>query len=462
VTAHARRTAAAAKARPARRLVGRGRRRAENIAWLALYVTLVALPFLALAIGTIPTGVSRRWDFAIAVGYGAVALFGMQFLLTARFKLPAAPFGIDLIYYFHCYLAIVAVALVLIHVVALFAGDSRALLRLLSGNLLGYMGAGVAALVIFIAVVVASVWRRPLGIGYHPWRLTHALLAVAGYVGMIVHVAGSGYYLHEPWRRALWLAFVLVWLALIAYVRMLRPLQLAAKPYRVADVRDESDVVRTLVLEPDGHAGLEFEPGQFAWLTLRSSPFAMREHPFSIASSATDSQRLEFSIKERGPFTRMVANLKPGEQAYVDGPYGSFTTDRYPDAESFVFIAGGIGIAPIIGILRTLAARAERRALYLIYGNNLLRRAVFRTELDALAQQLNLRVVHVIGEPPEDWQGERGLITKDLLRKHLPNPLHGAEFFICGPNDMKRNVENVLRSFGVRVRAIHSEIFDLA
>jgi predicted ferric reductase len=451
-----------ADARTAPRLIRRGRRRVENIAWLALYATLVALPFLALAVGTIPAGVSGLWDFAIAVGYGAVALFGMQFLLTARFKLPAAPFGIDLIYYFHRYLAIVAVALVVIHVVALLAYDSGTVLALLSSNTLGHMGAGVAALVLFLAVVVTSAWRGRLRIAYHPWRVTHALLAVAAYVGMIAHVAGSGYYLHEPWRRVLWLAFVLVWLALIAYVRMLRPLQLAARPYRVAEVRTESDVVRTLVLEPDGHPGFAFEPGQFAWLTLRASPFAMREHPFSIASSATESRGLEFSIKERGLFTRMVANLKLGERAYVDGPYGSFTTDRCPDAQSFIFIAGGIGIAPIMGILRTLAARAERRSLCLIYGNNLLRRAVYRAELDTLATQLDLRVVHVIGEPSEDWQGERGLITKDVLLKYLPNSLDGAAFFVCGPNAMKRNVENMLRSFGVRMRAIHSEIFDLA
>lgn len=449
-------------AAPALRLVGRWRRRIENVTWLAIYAVLVALPFVALAIGTIPAGVSRGWDFAIGVGYGAVALFGMQFLLTARFKLPAAPFGIDLIYYFHRYLAIVALALVLVHVAALLVNNPHALTALTRDHWFGCMGAGVGALVIFAVIVATSVWRRTFRIAYHPWRLAHALLAVGGYLGMIIHVAGSGYYLHEPWRRALWIAFVLIWLALIAYVRMLRPLRLAALPYRVADVRQESDVVRTVVLVPEGHDGFTFEPGQFAWLTLRASPFAMREHPFSIASSASEPRRLEFSIKERGAFTRMIAELEPNERAFVDGPYGSFTTDRYPDASAFVFIAGGIGIAPIIGILRTLAARGERRPLQLIYGNNLLDRAVFRIELERLARQLELSVVHVLGEPPPGWTGERGLITESVLRKHLPTTLHGVEFFICGPNPMKRNVETALRSLGVAVRSIHSEIFDLA
>ncbi|MFO1425831.1 MAG: hypothetical protein U1F11_02435 [Steroidobacteraceae bacterium] len=156
-------------------------------------------------------------------------------------------------------------------------------------------------------------------------------------------------------------------------------------------------------------------PGQFAWLTLRASPFAMREHPFSIASSPEQPQRIEFAIKELGDFTATIKDIRPGEIAWVDAPYGDFGIDRCAGAQAAVFVAGGIGIAPILSMLRALAERGDRRPLWLFYGNRVLERVAFREELDRLAQRLDLKVVHVLLEPPADWSGERGFVSQQVL-----------------------------------------------
>ncbi len=100
--------------------------------------------------------------------------------------------------------------------------------------------------------------------------------------------------------------------ALVGHVRLARPWRLLRNPYRVAAVRRESGDAYTLVLEPEGHAGMQFQPGQFAWLTLGASPFALKEHPFSIASSAARTGTIEFGIKAVGDFTRSVANVQQG------------------------------------------------------------------------------------------------------------------------------------------------------
>ena len=59
-------------------------------------------------------------------------------------------------------------------------------------------------------------------------------------------------------------------------------------------------------------------------------------------------------------------------------------------------MAGGVGIVPVMSMLRTLADRGDRRSLLLLYGNGRWERMLFREELDALAQRLNLRAVHVL------------------------------------------------------------------
>jgi predicted ferric reductase len=186
----------------------------------------------------------------------------------------------------------------------------------------------------------------------------------------------------------------------------------------------------------------------------------MKEHPFSIASSAEKSPFLEFTVKERGDFTKRIKTIQPGQRVYVDAPYGSFSVDRYR-ADGYAFIAGGIGVAPIMSMLRTLADRGDRRPLVLFYANKQWERTCFREELDTLKDRLNLRVVHILESPPEGWQGERGYIDAEMIERNLPEDRRGIEYFICGPEAMMACVERSLRRLGVPIGKFHSELFNL-
>jgi predicted ferric reductase len=228
----------------------------------------------------------------------------------------------------------------------------------------------------------------------------------------------------------------------------------------VAEVRPERGQVWTLALQPQSGSRLRFSPGQFAWLTLSASPFAMREHPFSIASSAERGERLELSIKALGDFTSTIKDMNVGEAAWIDAPYGTFSIDDYPAAPGYAFVAGGIGVAPVMSMLRTLADRGDRRPLVLFYGNRVWDRVAFREELDALTTRLNLAVVHVLLEPPADWTGERGFISEEVLMRHLPPERHRLHCFLCGPTPMTTSVEHSLAALGVPAAQVHSEIFD--
>lgn len=402
------------------------------------------------------------WDFAMALGYAGVAMMGVQFVLTARFKRLAAPFGIDIIYYFHRYLALALVLLVLAHVAIATRVDPGAVGALDPRQAPWYMTAGRLALLALLAVMVSSLWRKPLHIPYDGWRYAHAGLAVLALVAAVAHVHGAASFVDGTAKRTGWLVLALIWLLPFAHVRILRPLRLLRRPYRVVSVTPEQGRALTVSVAPDGHEGFDYRPGQFAWLSLRASPFALREHPFSFSSSPTRQGELSFTIKALGDFTGSLGDLAPGERAYVDGPYGAFGCDRHPNAPGYGFIAGGVGIAPIISMLRALADRGERRPLALIYCNRVWDNVLFADELRSLAARLDLRVVHVLGEPPADWDGERGLLSADIVRRHLPAGEAGWHVFVCGPTPMIRIAEHALTEQGVPLRRVHSEIFDLA
>lgn len=429
--------------------------------WLAAYLLAVTAPLFALLPGPAP-GRTFAWDFSLALGYAALSMLGVQFALTARFRRVTAPFGIDIVYYFHRYLALGALALVLAHL-AVIALVYPSVVAVNDPRVApSYMTAGRVSLALFVLVAVLSLARRRVRFEYDVWRITHALLATTAFALAVWHVFGAGHFLDTPWKRGSWAAYVAFWAMLIVYVRLLRPLRVRQRPWRVTEVRQERGRVWTLVLVPASPSvpALQFAPGQFAWLSLRASPFAMHEHPFSIASSSERPQRIELSIKALGDFTSSVKDVQPGETAWLDAPYGTFSIDRRPDADGYVFVAGGIGIAPILSMLRTLADRGDRRPLFLFYGNRVWERVAFREHLDALAQRLDLRIVHALLQPPEDWRGERGFITEDVLMRNLPVTRHRYEYFLCGPTPMTKRVEEALGALGIPAARVHSEIFD--
>jgi len=431
------------------------------VCWLSGYLALVLAPLLVLLLGPVPPGSGFWWDFSMALGFAGMAMMGVQFLLTARFRHASAPFGIDIIYYFHRYLALMAFTLIFLHFLIIRIDNAEALGAANPVQAPWHMTAGRASLVLFALLIITSLWRKALRIHYDEWRMLHLGLAVAAFSLALGHIEGVGYYIDAPAKRLLWTGYTLFWLLLIVYVRLIKPWRMRSRPYRVTEVRQEHGNSWTLALEPDGHKGMGFKPGQFAWLTLRESPYHIKEHPFSFSSSAARRDRLEFTIKELGDFTRTIKDTRIGEIAYLDGPYGAFSVDRHPDAPGFVFIAGGIGAAPIVGMLRTLADRREHRSLWFIYGNNRWEDVIFREELEALKERLDLRLVHVLNKPPTDWKGESGFVTPELLQKVLPRDAQKFEYFLCGPKPMSAAVQRGLHALQVPLGQIHFELFDM-
>ncbi len=126
-----------------------------------------------------------------------------------------------------------------------------------------------------------------------------------------------------------------------------------------------------------------------------------------------------------------------------------------------MFVAGGVGITPVMSMLRTLADRGDDRPHLLVYGAGRWEDVTFREELDALRARLDLRIVYVLSEAPPDWQGARGRITAELLAAHLPDDKAAYLYFVCGPPAMMDAVERSLLHAGVPWPSIYTERFNL-
>lgn len=432
----------------------------QGLFWSGLYLALVAAPLVVLLIGTPPAARGFWRELSAALGYAGMAMIGVQFALTARFRRATAPFGADIIYYFHRTVSLMAAVVIVAHVVIMFAIDPRNLALLNLAATPWRARAAIASLLALAVLLVTSLLRRRFGIHYEAWRRWHGALAVCVTLLAIVHIELVSHYIETPWKRLLWTGYSVCWIGLLVHVRLLRPWSQLRHPYVVESVRPERGNAWTVVLRPEGHCGMIFHAGQFAWLTAWTSPFAVEEHPFSFSSSASKPQQLSFTIKEAGDFTRRVRDMTFGQRVYLDGPYGAFSFDRYP-SPGYVFIAGGVGITPIMSMLRTLADRGDSTPLLLFYGNKTWEEVTFREEIGELRQRLRLDVVHALKQPPAGWDGERGFITSEVLDRRLPAERRALEYFVCGPDPMRDAVEKALYRLGIPLSRVHAERFNL-
>jgi predicted ferric reductase len=425
----------------------------------AAYLLVAILPLGIAFFGRVSEGRGFWIEFGVGLGMLAFTLLGLQFITTARFRWVAPCVGADAVIYFHRQTGILMLLILLAHPLILFVADP-AYLAFLDPRV-NFLRAVflIAATIAVLLVVILPLCGLRYGLSYEWWRLTHGLLAAAVLVIGLAHSLMVGHYVSGLAVQASWVVATFVALGLLVHTRVIKPLRMRHKRYRVAEVVPERGDVYVLVLEPDGHDGMTFAAGQYAWLTLGETPFSLQQHPFSMFSSAQVQERIEFAIKEAGDFTSTVKDIRPGTRALLEGPYGAFRLD--PRAEAAVFVVGGIGGTPALSMLRTARDRGDRRPFVLIYGNVRHDEIAFRDELETLTNELELKVVHVLSDPEPEWTGESGNITKEILDRHLA-PLAGrdVQYFVCGPPPMMDLVEQSLLARGVPRWRLLSERFD--
>jgi len=316
------------------------------------------------------------------------------------------------------------------------------------------LSTGIAAYLLLPALVLLAISRKQMDFRYETWRLMHGVgaLLIAGF--LLHHAIYSGRYSANPTLVWLWGAMTAVAVGSLVFVYLIAPIRERLLTWRVTSITRLSPRQWEVTVAPVGHSGLAYKAGQFVWLSIGHGPFSLHENPFSISSAPSGGQNVSFVIKELGDFTGSLGCIQSGTRAYLDGPFGCLTVDGRTEP-GLVLVAGGVGIAPLLGILRELRLTQDPRAVRLIYGNRQEKQILYREELG------EDEVIYVLSEPPEDWRGETGLIDAEVMDRAISREQFREWLFVlCGPSAMLDAVEDHLLSRGTPSSRILSERFD--
>ena len=167
------------------------------------------------------------------------------------------------------------------------------------------------------------------------------------------------------------------------------------------------------------------------------------------------------TIKACRDFTSTIGRIKPGELVAVHGPFGRFSHVFHPDGDTLVFVGAGVGITPLMSMLRYMRDRRDARRVLLVYANRHVEDIVFRNELEQMEAKgfPSLKTIHILSRPPNDWVGPTGRLDRASLR-HLCGGFSEKAFFICCPPMMARHLIRGLTNAGVGPERIHADYFE--
>ena len=232
---------------------------------------------------------------------------------------------------------------------------------------------------------------------------------------------------------------------------------------RVGHIFHETPNVKTFrLMNPlGGVLPFNYLPGQFLTVTTLADGKPVKRS-YTIASAPTQHDYAELTIKheEGGAVSSFFHNdVKPGDLLQCSGPYGTFIfTGR--ECKCILLIGGGVGVTPLMSVLRYLLDRSWDGDIFLLYACRTPADIIFREELEYLQRRhANLRVVITISRPEDtDWKGATGRITKKLITQAVPN-LPSRYVHICGPVTMMEATRQGLAELGVPRERIKVEAF---
>jgi sulfhydrogenase subunit gamma (sulfur reductase) len=217
---------------------------------------------------------------------------------------------------------------------------------------------------------------------------------------------------------------------------------------RVDEVIDETIDTRTFKLsfkDPQVAASFDFKAGQFG----EYSAFGAGECTFCIASSPTRKGYIECSFKKAGKVTKALTQLNVGDTMGFRGPYGnSFPLDQMK-GKSLVFIAGGIGLAPVRCVIwNALDLRQDFKDVTIIYGARSVGDLVYKRELEEWSKRPDVKLWQTVdpGGETKDWKGQIGFVPT-IVEKAAPKA-QDAYAVVCGPPIMIKFTLPVLQKLG--------------
>jgi predicted ferric reductase len=430
----------------------------DSIAWgvilIGIYCLAALSPLLVAWFIAEPLDDPRLVKLALALGMVGFSLLCLQVVLTGRFHTLDRPFGLDVVTQFHQKMALVALSLLVLHPV-LIAVEHRSL-ALFGLQMPWQVNLGKGALLLLVLGVLFALFFARMRVDVNVWRWLHKGMILVVVLGFVHGLVIGPHFQQSVSAKGYWWAMLAGVAGVFSFRNFVVPF--LRREYQVTDVQQESRDVHTLTLAAEKASPLCIRPGQFMFLKLIRPGRSSEMHPFTIADASSKGRRLQATIKQSGNFTDTIAQTQPADRARVECPFGRFSY-IFHDPPEILFIAGGIGITPIMHMIRHLREHEDHRPVTLLYANKTPDDILFGDELVRLPE--NFKTVHVLSQADDTWSGERGYITAEIIHKHAGQTLPKAHVYLCGPPVMMEKVLEVLHALEIRNSKIHYERFSL-
>lgn len=236
--------------------------------------------------------------------------------------------------------------------------------------------------------------------------------------------------------------------------------------YEVISCKNVSPTVAVYTLHnTDPDRPLPYQPGQYATMSFIRNGRPTPARCFSIASSPTEQHVLQFAMRIKGRYTQAVTkHVQPGDKLTIGGPFGSFVFNAERDRAA-IFLAGGIGIAPFMSMIRYATRLGLDNDIVLIYASRSQADAPFAEELMYHEQQNpHFKVIYVMSEGElgrfAGHQAINGRVTPELLDQIIGGNYGVYSFFMCGPPPFMAPLEAALAERGVPKNRVLAEAFN--
>jgi ring-1,2-phenylacetyl-CoA epoxidase subunit PaaE len=242
------------------------------------------------------------------------------------------------------------------------------------------------------------------------------------------------------------------------------------RQFRIVAIKSETAETTSYFLEPADGQPVIYRAGQFLTLIIEHHGHEVRRsYSLSSAPGQPDSEnQLRLTIKrvQNGAISRYLHDsLRVGDVLTCLPPAGRFTLDEQQPGD-VVLMGAGSGITPLFALLKEILWTQSERRVTLLYSNPTERNIIFRQELDNLQRQFpdRFRLIYLISNPTEVWNGLRGRLNNVMLERLLPELIGNSDpqalqFYICGPGDYMRMVQFTLIFSGFRLGQIRRENF---
>ena len=236
---------------------------------------------------------------------------------------------------------------------------------------------------------------------------------------------------------------------------------------KIAEIKERGADCKSFTLVPDTDKGTTalawFGAGKYLTVfeTIEGMPVT---RGYSISSSPKESLEgkyvLTIKLVEGGLMSQYIFdNWAVGTSVEVSAPAGNFEYQPLRDAQKVICLAGGSGITPFVSMANAICDGDEDFEMTLLYGSRNYDNILFREELDELAKNDKIKVVHVLSDDANAPEGtEKGFITADLIKKYAPEN-EAYSVFLCGPQQMYEFVDKELEKLNLPKKYIRHEMF---